>query len=72
MPRVDFPVSSSVFSVVVDQLGAHRNPVPCVLAGRAGTISVVTATERVTDVLTKIVQGWPTSRLDELMPWAYV
>ena len=25
-----------------------------------------------TDVLTKIAQGWPTSRLDDLLPWAYV
>lgn len=25
-----------------------------------------------TDVLTKIVQGWPASRLDSLLPWAYV
>jgi hypothetical protein len=24
------------------------------------------------DVLTKIVQGWPDSRLDDLLPWAYV
>jgi len=23
------------------------------------------------DVLTKIVQGWPTSRVDDLLPWAY-
>lgn len=23
-----------------------------------------------TDVLTKIVQGWPASRLDDLLPWA--
>jgi transposase len=25
----------------------------------------------ITDVLTKIVQGWPNSRVDELMPWAW-
>ena len=25
-----------------------------------------------TDVLTKIVQGWPAARLDDLLPWAYV
>jgi hypothetical protein len=24
-----------------------------------------------TDVLTKLVNLWPTSRIDELMPWAY-
>jgi transposase len=26
----------------------------------------------ITDVLTKIVHGWPSSRLDDLLPWAYV
>ena len=25
-----------------------------------------------TDVLTKLVNRWPASRIDELMPWAYV
>jgi transposase len=25
----------------------------------------------ITDVLTKIVQGWPNSRIGELMPWAW-
>jgi hypothetical protein len=24
-----------------------------------------------TDVLTRLVQGWPASRIDELLPWAY-
>jgi hypothetical protein len=24
-----------------------------------------------TDVLTKLVNLWPASRIDELMPWAY-
>jgi hypothetical protein len=24
------------------------------------------------DVLTKLVNLWPASRIDELMPWAYV
>jgi hypothetical protein len=24
-----------------------------------------------TDMLTKLVNGWPQSRIDELMPWAY-
>lgn len=23
------------------------------------------------DTLTKLVNGWPQSRIDELMPWAY-
>jgi transposase len=26
----------------------------------------------ITDVLTKIVHGWPANRLDDLLPWAYV
>ncbi len=25
-----------------------------------------------TDVLTKLVQGWPANRIDDLLPWAYV
>lgn len=25
----------------------------------------------VTDVLTKLVQGWPMSRINDLMPWAH-
>jgi hypothetical protein len=25
----------------------------------------------ITDVLTKLVNRWPASRIDELMPWAY-
>ena len=24
-----------------------------------------------TDILTKLVNGWPASHIDELMPWAY-
>ena len=24
-----------------------------------------------TDTLTRLVEGWPQSRIDELMPWAY-
>jgi transposase len=31
----------------------------------------VNAQASITDVLTKIVQGWPNSRIDELMPWAW-
>jgi len=23
-------------------------------------------------VLTKLVQGWPSNRIDDLLPWAYV
>ena len=31
----------------------------------------VNAQAYITDVLTKIVQGWSNSRIDELMPWAW-
>jgi hypothetical protein len=40
------------FSVGVEQLAAHRNPAPCVIAGRRGSISVISASEQLTgDVL---------------------
>jgi hypothetical protein len=26
----------------------------------------------ITDVLEKIVAGWPANRIDDLLPWAYV
>jgi len=31
----------------------------------------INAQAYITDILTKIVQGWPNSRIDELMPWAW-
>jgi AraC-like DNA-binding protein len=41
-----------VFSVDVEHLLPHCNPVPCVIAGRRGTVSVVSGSEQVTgDVL---------------------
>ena len=47
---LQFP--ASVFSVDVAHLAPHCNPVPCVIAGRRGSVSVVSGSERVTgDVL---------------------
>jgi len=41
-----------VFSVNVERLAAHCNPAPCVIAGRRGSISVISDSEQVTgDVL---------------------
>ena len=43
---------ASVFSVDVGHLAPHCNPAPCVIAGRRGSVSVVSGGERVTgDVL---------------------
>jgi AraC-like DNA-binding protein len=43
---------ASVFSVDVEHLAPHCNPAPCVIAGRRGSVSVVSAGEQVTgDVL---------------------
>jgi AraC-like DNA-binding protein len=38
----------SVFSVGVERLAPHCNPAPCVIAGRRGSVSVISAGERVT------------------------
>ena len=47
---LQFP--ASVFSVDVEHLAAHCNPAPCVIAGRRGSVSVISASEQVTgDVL---------------------
>ncbi len=47
---LQFP--ASVFSVDVEHLAPHCNPAPCVIAGRRGSVSVISASEQVTgDVL---------------------
>jgi AraC-like DNA-binding protein len=52
MSSADLPFAPSVFSVAVARLAAHCNPAPCVIAGRRGPVSVVSASEQVTgDVL---------------------
>jgi AraC-like DNA-binding protein len=41
-----------VFSVAIERLAPHCNPVPCVIAGRRASVSVISASEQVTgDVL---------------------
>jgi hypothetical protein len=35
-------------------------------------LNQVEPTAYLADVLTKLVKGWPASRIDELLPWAYV
>ncbi len=52
MSRTAIQFPTPVFSVDVEGLAPHRNPVPCVLAGRKGPVSVIGRGERVTgDVL---------------------
>lgn len=52
MASAGLPFSPSVFSVDVERLAGHCNPAPCVIAGRRGSVSVVSAGEQVTgDVL---------------------
>jgi AraC-like DNA-binding protein len=52
MASVGPPFPASVFSVDVESLAPHCNPAPCVIAGRRGSVSVISAGERVTgDVL---------------------
>jgi hypothetical protein len=47
-----FQLPTSVYAVNVEHLAPHSNPVPCVIAGRRGSISVVSGSERITgDVL---------------------
>lgn len=52
MSRAGLQLPASVFSVDVEHLAPHCNPAPCVIAGRRGSVSVVSAGEQVTgDVL---------------------
>lgn len=52
MASAGHPFPASVFSVDVERLAAHYNPAPCVISGRRGSVSVISAGEQVTgDVL---------------------
>jgi AraC-like DNA-binding protein len=52
MSRTAVPFPTSVFSVDVEGLAPHCNPVTCVLAGRKGPVSVIARGEHVTgDIL---------------------
>jgi AraC-like DNA-binding protein len=48
MSSAGFPFPAGVFSVNVERLAAHCNPAPCVIAGRRGPVSVISAGEKVT------------------------
>lgn len=50
---------ASVFSVDVAHLALHCNPAPCVIAGRRGSVSVVSAGQRVTGDVLFIRPGVP-------------
>jgi AraC-like DNA-binding protein len=52
---LQFP--ASVFSVDVGHLAPHCNPAPCVIAGRRGSVSVVSAGEQVTGDVVLIRPG---------------
>ena len=45
MSRAAVPFSTSVFSVDVTRIGPHCNPVPCVLAGRNKSLTLVSRDE---------------------------
>ena len=52
MSSSGFQLPVSAYAVNVEHLAPHCNPVPCVIAGRRGPVSVVSGNERVTgDVL---------------------
>jgi AraC-like DNA-binding protein len=52
MSSAAFQFPTSVYAVNVGHLAPHCNPVPCVIAGRRGPVSVISRSERVTgDVL---------------------
>jgi hypothetical protein len=52
MWRAGLQFPASVFSVDVEGLAPHCNPAPCVIAGRRGSVSVISAGAQVTgDVL---------------------
>jgi AraC-like DNA-binding protein len=48
MSSSGFPFPTSVFSVDVKRIAPHCNPVPCVIAGRRGAVSVISGGEQVT------------------------
>jgi AraC-like DNA-binding protein len=52
MSSAGHQVPASIFSVDVAHLAPHCNPAPCVIAGRRGSVSIISASGRVTgDVL---------------------
>jgi AraC-like DNA-binding protein len=52
MSSAGFQLPASVYSVNVEHLAPHCNPAPCVIAGRLGSISAISANQEITgDVL---------------------
>jgi hypothetical protein len=46
----------------------HSSPVPTAAASKLNNVDPYAY---LTDVISKIVNGHPNSRIDELLPWAY-
>ena len=57
MSRAAVQFSTSVFSVDVSGIGAHCNPVPCVLTGRGKSVTIASREEVVTGDIVLIRPG---------------
>lgn len=57
MPAAGLPFATSVFSVEVDGVAAHCNPVVCVISGIRGSVSVIGGGEQVTGDVVLIRPG---------------
>ena len=57
MPTAGLSFATSVFSVDVDGVAAHCNPVVCVISGIRGSVSVVGSGERVSGDVVLIRPG---------------
>jgi hypothetical protein len=52
-----------------DEGGAHWGIIASLI--ETAKLNQVEPTAYLADVLAKLVNGWPASRIDELLPWAY-
>ncbi|TAJ26610.1 MAG: hypothetical protein EPO64_06165, partial [Nitrospirae bacterium] len=57
MPTAGLPFATSVFSVDVDGVAPHCNPVTCVISGIRGSVSVIGGGEQVTGEVVLIRPG---------------
>lgn len=57
MPTAGLPFATSVFSVDVDGVAPHCNPVTCVISGIRGSVSVIGSGEQVTGDIVLIRAG---------------
>jgi transposase len=64
------PPESRQYDAALDEGGAAWGIIASLI--ETSKLNKVEPTRYLTDVLTKIAQGWPNSKLDELLPWAYV